>query len=170
MDLKRSYLDWDDIGTLCHTVISEMQNDKWIPTVVVGLTRGGLAPATMISHYLNIPMCSLDISLRDNKGPFGGTVHTWIPEEIANGHRILVMDDINDSGATFKWIKNDWESSVRSLPPVGKDWPWNMIKFGCLVHNIGSEIRSDYHGMQIDKTAQPEWICFPWETWFADLR
>lgn len=170
MDMKRSYLTWEDVGPLCNNVIAQMIDQSWTPTVVVGITRGGLTPAAMISHYLNVPMCSLDVSLRDNTGPFGGPTHTWIPEEIANDHRILVVDDINDSGATFEWIRDDWANSVQFTEPKAYDWPWSHIKFAALVHNDASRQTTDFVGMRINKAKDPSWICFPWETWFADLR
>jgi uncharacterized protein len=169
MDMRIDYLDWDDVGCHVLTMIEKMQKDRWIPSVVVGITRGGLLPATMISHYLNIPMCSLDVSFRDNLGPFGGQTSTWIPEEIKNGHRILVVDDINDTGRTFEWIRHDWLSTVSLQPPVGENWPWNHIKFAAIVHNIPSCAPIDYFAVEIDKSRDPCWINFPWEGWYQEL-
>ena len=39
---------------------------EWRPDYIVGLTRGGLIPSVLISHCLNIPMHTLNVSLRDN--------------------------------------------------------------------------------------------------------
>lgn len=170
MDVKKIYLGWNDIERLTEKVIESMIDENWMPTVVVGLTRGGLTPATLVSHYLGIPMCSLDVSLRDNQGPFGGPTTTWIPEEIANGHRILVIDDINDTGATFAWIREDWENTVSFIPTTDREagWPWTNIKFASLVHNVPSPQTSDFHGMLVNKDDDPSWICFPWETWHQE--
>lgn len=139
---------------------------NWTPTVVVGLTRGGLVPATMISHFFGIPMTSLDVSFREEWGAFGGPTTTWIPEEIANGHQILVVDDINDSGKTFGWIRNDWADTVRFIEKQSDDWPWDMIKFASMIHNSPSEFPSDFYGKLINKEQTPAWIVFPWENWF----
>jgi hypoxanthine phosphoribosyltransferase len=166
MDIKKEYLGWNDIETLTTNVIESLITSGWIPTVVVGLTRGGLTPAAMISHYLKVPMCSLDVSLRDNDGPFGSATSTWIPEEIANGHRILVVDDINDSGATFAWIRDDWSKTVQFIKSDGPDWPWSNIKFASLLHNEPSPQPSDFHGRLINKIHDPVWIVFPWESWY----
>jgi hypothetical protein len=165
MDMTKEYLSWNDVEDLTGNMIESMIDSDWIPTAVVGLTRGGLAPATMISHYFNVPMCSLDVSLRDNTGPFGGTTSTWIPEEIANDHQILVVDDINDTGATFEWIRNDWSKTVAFIPAKTPEWPWTHIKFAALIHNEPSNQPSDFYGKLINKDKVPCWICFPWEYW-----
>lgn len=144
-----------------------MIDEGWTPTCVVGITRGGLVPATMISHFLGVPMCSLDVSM-SNDGPFGGQTTTWLPEEINNGHRFLVVDDINDTGATFAWIKKDWQTTVQFFEPNGSDWPWNHIKFSALIHNRPSPVRTDFAGMEINKDLDPSWVVFPWESWFKN--
>jgi len=166
MDVKKTHLSWKDVEDHTFRIIEKMQSDHWTPTVVVGLTRGGLLPATLISHYLNIDMCSLDVSLRDNHFS-GGSTTTWIPEEIENGHRILVVDDINDTGATFDWIRNDWMDTVRHTISTDENWPWNHIKFAALIHNIPSRQPTDFYAVGINKDVDPQWIVFPWEAWYG---
>lgn len=167
MDVKRIELTWKDTEDLVEAIASKMISESWIPTCVIGLTRGGLLPGTMLSHYFRVPMCSLDVSLRDMDGTFGGQTTTWIPEEIGNGHRLLVVDDINDTGATFDWIRTDWGRTVQFLRPQTTDWPWSHIKFCSLVHNLSSTQPTDFHGMLIDKSKEPSWVVFPWESWFG---
>lgn len=167
MDVKKINLGWREVEDLAAGLIESMVEKDWTPTCVVGITRGGLVPATMISHMLGVPMCSLDVSLRDNDGPFGGKTTTWLPLEIENGHRFLVVDDINDTGATISWIRNDWKSTVQFMKPMGENWPWNHIKFATLVHNQPSPEASDFTGMVINKDVDPCWVIFPWESWFT---
>lgn len=170
MDVIKEYMEWNDIENLVGSMTESMIQSEWIPTVVVGLTRGGLAPAAMISHFFNIPMTSLDVSFREDWGAFGGQTHTWVPEEIANGHRILVVDDINDTGKTFEWIKNDWSESTQFLEKQSKEWPWDRIKFAALVHNFPSSMPSDFFGKLINKNVNPSWLVFPWENWYNKIK
>jgi len=157
----------DNVGLYSNRIIRQMKKQNWKPSVVVGITRGGLIPGVLISHKLDIPMCSLDVSFRDHtNSPFFGLTHTWIPEEIENGHKILVVDDINDTGQTFEWIRTDWRQTVNFIDEdtrKGKNWPWNMIKFAALVHNEPSSAPTDFFGMKINKNKDPSWIVFPWE-------
>lgn len=161
-------LSWQEIYDLTNVMISSMKAQQWTPSVVVGITRGGLIPATLLSQALNIPMCTLKVSLRDalDSSPFSFKESTWFAEEIFNDHNILIVDDINDSGATFKWIKDDWTTAILGLlnnnPTKNM---WDNIKFGALVHNAPSNVPSDFFGMEIDKSINPQWISYPWETW-----
>jgi hypoxanthine phosphoribosyltransferase len=80
---------------------------------------------------------------------------------------ILIVDDINDSGATMQWIKNDWQNSCMPTDPIWSE-VWNHnVKFAVLVDNQSSEFKNiDYSGMKIDKSRDPRWIVFPWEEWW----
>jgi hypoxanthine phosphoribosyltransferase len=151
-------------------LLRQMHQQQWKPDYVVGLTRGGLTPAVMISQYLNVPMHSLKVSLRH--GGEDCESNLWMAEE-AFGYddqdpaRILIVDDINDSGATMKWIRQDWQSGC--LP---NDERWNTIwndtvRFAVLVNNSASQYQQvDYTAVEINKKDEPQWIVFPWEEWW----
>jgi hypoxanthine phosphoribosyltransferase len=83
---------------LVNKICRDIVKSDWRPDYIVGLTRGGLLPAVMISQYFDIKMNSLDISLRD-----GGDCVTncGMAEDAYEGKNILVVDDINDTGATI---------------------------------------------------------------------
>ena len=63
--MKKRIVTFDEFKGLVQEICRQIANDRWRPDYIVGLTRGGLLPATMISHYLEIPMKSLQVSLRD---------------------------------------------------------------------------------------------------------
>ena len=138
----------------------------WRPDYIVGLTRGGLLPAVMISHYLDIPMQSLDISLRDG----GNTVsNLGMAEDAYEGKNILVVDDINDQGTTINWIMKDWPSGCF---PDDERWEriWgNNVRFAVVVDNMSSQcsIGMSYWGMEVNKAEDDVWIEFPYEEWWT---
>ena len=68
--------------------------------------------------------------------------------------RILIIDDINDSGETFNIVKKIFIKSNCE------------IRFAALINNISSKIKIDYHGQLIDKKDNPVWYVFPWEDWW----
>lgn len=162
---KEIHFSNKDINGFVSDIIRQMWLDGFMPDYVVGITRGGLVPAQMISQYLNIPMNTIKVSMRDDDHC---ETNLWMAEDAYTGKNILIVDDINDSGATMKWIKQDWESAV-SLP-IDKTWEetWNHnVRFAVLVNNEASEFEDvDYIGKTVNKFEEPCWVVFPWEEWW----
>lgn len=152
---------------LVREICFQIEDSGWRPEYIVGITRGGLLPAVMISHYFKIPCHTLGVSLRDS-----GSVNEsnlWMSQDASEGKKILVVDDINDSGETLNWIKNDWETSA--LPKNIDTWNsiWNKsVKFAAVFDNTSSKakVAIDYFGEQIDKEETNDWIQFPYEEWW----
>ena len=173
--MDKIYYTNKDIQNYVHSIIRDMSVDGWWPDYIVGITRGGLIPATMISHYSKIPMYTLDVSLRD-KTTTGPESNFWMSED-AFGYdseekkKILIVDDINDTGATLEWIKQDWQKTC--LPNETEKWNtvWGeTVRVAVIVNNEASEFKKiSYAGKYINKLENPEWIVFPWESWWSKL-
>ena len=166
-----------------HEIVRSMARDEWRPDYVVGLTRGGLVPANMLSQYLDVPMNTLKVSFRDDNG---AESNLWMAED-AFGYvpehdkiladfdysivakKILIVDDINDSGATLNWIRGDWQSGCLPNHPRWDDVWGNNVRFAVLINNNASEFKTvDYAGMNINKLDDPVWCVFPWEEWWTN--
>jgi hypoxanthine phosphoribosyltransferase len=180
--MSKVYYKDSTVRAWVHDIIRAMNADGWKPDYIVGLTRGGLIPATMLSHYLDVPMHTLKVSLRDDK--MGPESNLWMAEE-AFGYvpkedrvladfdytlyakNILIVDDINDTGATINWIQEDWRSGCL---PNDDRWEsvWgNNVRTAVLINNEASEFKDvDYVGMSINKLEEPIWCVFPWEEWW----
>lgn len=150
----------------------QLHKDNWRPDYIVGLTRGGLIPATMISHYTSVPLHTLNVSLRDNSET-GPESNLWMAEDAFGYEKdpvnILIVDDINDTGDTLNWIRNDWQSGC-----MPKDSRWNTgvwghnVRIAVLYDNLASKSVTSvtYSSVEINKRERPEWIVFPWEEWW----
>ncbi len=78
MDIKsKIYLTWGDIDALVNVLTIEIANKRFQIDSIAGLPRGGLIPAVMLSHKLNLPLVSEPT------------------------RKTLIVDDICDSGETF---------------------------------------------------------------------
>ena len=163
---KKVYYTHRDVAAWTHNIIRSMQQDNWKPDYIVGLTRGGLTPANLISQYLDIPMETLKVRLRDGTADDCES-NLWMAEDAFNGKNILIVDDINDTGATLNWIKNDWPSGCCPSDPKWNIIWNNTVRFAVLVDNQNSEFDNiDYSGVEINKAEDDVWVVFPWENWW----
>lgn len=150
---------------LLHEIIRQLIQSDWKPDYIVGITRGGLVPANLLSQYFDCKMETLKVSLRDDDHCES---NFWMAEDAFNGKNILLVDDINDTGATLEWIKKDWVASCYSSDNKW-DTVWNNnVRFAVVINNESSSFKNvDYSGRSVNKMEDPQWIVFPWEEWWT---
>ena len=168
--MNKIYLTWRDVEHHTQEILRQIHADDWRPDYVVGLTRGGLVPANLISQYLGCRMETLKVSLRDDTECES---NLWMAED-AFGHNmehpknILIVDDINDTGATLNYIREDWPSGCFPDNPRWTEVWGSNVRVAVLVDNESSksEIPVSYSAVDINKAEQDSWIVFPWEEWW----
>lgn len=112
---------------------------------VVAIMRGGLIPGVCISHALNIPFETLKWSTRDR--PDADVFNLTMRSE----DRILLVDDICDSGKTLETILDTF--------------PKSDIHTAVLIHNINLGFTPTYYSFKLDRNLHQEFIDFWWETY-----
>lgn len=181
-EMKKRYYSWQDVESAANSIVAQLAQDEWCPEVIVGINRGGLPLAVMLSHRLNAKMYTVDIQLRNGKS-HDCESNLWLaewafgynnPEETGiTGTRwdpslrkkILIVDDINDTGATFEWLINDWQSSC--LP--NEQYAWNTVwnnstRFAVMTDNLSSKFHQVcYNWDEINKAEDDTWLVWPWE-------
>lgn len=137
--MKKYFLNESQVKEYAADLIRQMGVDGYKPDIVIGLTRGGLVPANLISQYFNVPMIAVNKNLD-------------IPQSEILNKKVLVVDDINDTGETLTQVNN-------LLFDV-------FVKYATLVTNLPSPFEVDYSAKEINKVEDPSWIVFPWENWW----
>ena len=148
---KKHYYTWVDIENMCHEISYKMMRDNWKPEVIVGITRGGNIPATILSHMNKVPTTTMKVSFRDDDN---ADRDHWC-SRICTKKNVLIIDDINDTGSTFNWIYDDWALG-------GRD---HKVKFATLTENLASNFKSEvsYSAHEVNKSEKNVWLVYPWE-------
>ena len=177
--MNKRIINYDQYKGLVSKICRDITLSNWRPDYIVGLTRGGCLPAVMISHYFNVRCEMLKVSLRDGDASSCES-NLWMAEDAfgyenydtmasSNGRKnILIVDDINDSGATLNWIMEDWQSGCL---PNHENWGevfGNNVKFAVVIDNLASncKVKMDFVGDEINKAENNIWIEFPYEEWW----
>jgi hypoxanthine phosphoribosyltransferase len=147
--MDKTYYSWSEFDSDVLDLFKQIDDSGWIPDYIVGVKRGGLVPAIKLSHCFHRPMIMMSCQLRDNNNT---EVRLYEVEEIPKDKNILIVDDICDSGATFRKIMVEFyvrgHKSVRTCS---------------LFYNTKQPFVVDYSIRNLDRSKNKEWIVFPWE-------
>jgi xanthine phosphoribosyltransferase len=146
------YIPYERFLQELETLARAIEADIWKPDFLVGIGRGGLVPAAYLSHRTGIQMLSVDHS--SGEVGFGDELLDKLAAKIRGGRNILIVDDINDSGGTIRYLRTAIEAKIAD--PAG-------LRVAVLVHNVRSRAKAEYHGSEIDRDQDKRWYVFPWE-------
>lgn len=146
--MDKEYYSIDNLNEDILSLISQVRSANLKIDVILSINRGGCIPGVYLSHGLKLPHKVIDLQLRDG---------TNIPDSNSvknlkiNSKKILIIDDINDTGSTFIHLNRIINAN-------------NTKKyFACLINNIGSKFQVEFYGRSINKVEKPSWYVFPWE-------
>ena len=152
---KKLWYPWDEMRRDVNTLCREIVLDKFDPCCIVGISRGGLTPGVMMSHWLNKPFKPVKAALRDFP-----EWEDYLPRK--TDERVLVVDDICDSGETFQkmssYIKGPRINQPLELP--------TEVRFASLWWNNECNFEPHYYVNEIAKDSTKTWINFCWESWW----
>ncbi len=136
------------------TLVRKIKKSKIEFSYIVALSRGGLIPGVVLSHKLDLRLVPISWSTRDHQDR---ETNCWIPEDVNAGKKILVVDDIIDSGVALRTMFEDWNLSVC------KKLDSNNIYVASLIYNKDQSIVPNFYGTKISRKKTPEWFEFWWE-------
>ena len=135
-----------------HAIAAALREDDWQPSFIIGIGRGGLAPAVYLSHATGIAMLSVDHSSQVED--FADAPLVRLAARTRAGERLLFVDDINDSGATIGKLR-------AAMAAAGSTR--DHVRFATLLDNMRSSETVDYRAEVIDRNVRKDWFVFPWE-------
>lgn len=157
MDFRAQLVSWEDIENWCSTIRGKVVQN-FTPDVIIGLSRGGLVPARILSDSLWIK------DLLSIKTEHWGLTATKSGQAVLNdpgklnlkGKKVLIVDDITDTGQSMR-LAFDF---VKGQEP-------QEVKTATMLHISRSEFVPDYYGQEVS-SEQWTWFIFPWNV-YEDL-
>ena len=147
---KKTYYDYSQIHGICDTLGNRISYKKF--DSVVGVSRGGLIPATIIAEKMNVRELRT-VGVRSYALNGIGKRSTSVLYQSCSPYLsgdVLLIDDIADTGETFNFL----------LDHFGKNKNINSITTCSLFVRRSSNYIPDYYHTDI---VGNDWIVFPWE-------
>ena len=142
-------VSWTDIEELVDIVSKKVVASGFEPDAIVGIIRGGIVPARLLADRLTVDdIFFLEIKLYEGVGVRGR--RPFLRQPLVGdlrGRRVLVVDDISDTGLTLQLAQEIigfyMPSEIRTATLYIKPW---------------TSVVPDYYGVSTES-----WIVFPWE-------
>jgi hypoxanthine phosphoribosyltransferase/molybdopterin converting factor small subunit len=148
-DITVEKISWEKVENLSEQVSEKIIEDGYRPDVIIGILRGGVIPARILSDMLRVEdMGVLEIKLYKGVGIRGERPYLRQPATLdLTDKSVLIVDDISDSGLTLQLtvqlIDFYMPKEVKTATLYIKPWT-NFVP--------------DYYG-EITES----WVVFPWE-------
>ena len=102
-------LGWDKFGQLCKVLVEKITND-YQPEVVVGIAKGGVLPAVVISSALYVNFFPIKLSSRENEKIVREIPEVYVPPTAnLQSKKVLLVDDICITMRTLKLARTEIE-------------------------------------------------------------
>ena len=154
----REELPRELFGTASRELSAQVVASGWVPDLIIAVARGGLIPAGAISYAIGVKaMGSMNVEFYTGIGETLAEPVVLPPLMDASelpGKKVLVVDDVADSGKTLKMVMELLRHEGLQLG--GASVPVEA-RSACIYLKPRSVHRPDYVWRETDK-----WINFPW--------
>jgi len=146
--MEKTIVSWRGIMSLCTKIVEQLKDKQ--PNIldfeIVGLSRGGLIPSVIISNMLNIrKVYSVGLRTYADQEKASNAELYQVPD-ISSMQKILLIDDISDSGDSF--------ISINKM----------LVNKEVITASLFLKKRTKFIPDVYAKKAKDEsWIVFPWE-------
>lgn len=139
---------WDEIYAMLLNQAEKISGGRFKPDVILGVSRGGLIPARILSDLLENPnLATVRVEC------YVGSLKKSVPvlsQELSlnvNGKSVLIVDDIADTGRSLQLIK-------QHVMQEGAE----QVRIATLYLKPWSEVKPDYYEKETEL-----WVVFPWD-------
>jgi hypoxanthine phosphoribosyltransferase len=145
----REVLGWLEFGEAARHLAAEVLESGFEPDVVIAIARGGLLLAGAISYALGTKACgALNVEFYtgvDARLPEPVVLPPLLDDAALHSKRVLLVDDVSDSGRTLQLVKQLVEASGA------------VVRTVCLYSKPRTVCEPDVVWRRTDR-----WITFPW--------
>lgn len=149
VEQRMKELSWENIEDAGNKLAAKIVASGFGADYIIGITSDGLIPLYFLSQELRIKNI-LTISAKSYENKEQKELDIWyLPEASLAGKNILLIDEIVDTGETFKQIKRAMEGKYEA----------HEARTAALV------VRTDHckHLPDFYVVEANDWIVFPWE-------
>jgi len=98
---------WNQIYRMLLDLVEKIRKNGFEPDIIVGVSRGGWPPARVLSDLLDNPnlanvKAEFYLGVAETKGE---PVITQPVSMIVNGKKVLIVDEVADTGKSLKLVK-----------------------------------------------------------------
>jgi len=147
--MKMLAVSWEDVQSHLLALSEKIERDGYAPDMIVGVARGGWVAARLLSDLLGVDdLATMKISFYKGIDETGKrpTITQHVSES-PRGKRVLIVDDVADSGESLllakSHIADSGALSIRTATVHMKPW---------------SKMVPDFYIASTDS-----WIIYPWE-------
>jgi uncharacterized protein len=154
---EREVMSWDDLGLGGRELAQAVYDDGYRPDMVLGIARGGLLVAGAIGYALGVKntfTMNVEFYTGIDERLEVPMILPPVPDLVDFGDfKVLVADDVADTGATLKLVQRFCEGKVAE------------VRCAVLYEKPRSVVRCEYVWRRTDC-----WITFPWSAEEAILQ
>lgn len=147
---KWELISWELFYDMARQLAFLIQQDDYHPDIIIAIARGGYTPARILSDYLGVmDMTSFKVRhyTATHKQSVARIEHPLAAD--VSGRKILLVDDVSDSGDTFDVAIEHINDSANPAE----------IRTAVLHHKIVSKYKPDYYTREVKEW---HWITYPW--------
>lgn len=145
----REVLSWELFGRATRELAQQIADDGYVPDVVLGIARGGLLPAGAVAYALdakNVVTVNVEFYTGvDTRLDVPVMLPPFLTPEVVAGARVLVVDDVADTGGTLDLVTEFCRGHVAD------------VRCAVIYEKPHSTVRCSYVWRRTDR-----WIDFPW--------